>query len=128
MHPRKRILIVDDSRTMTAAVLQMLQEAKYTNIDCAYDGVTALATLRQKEYDLVITDWQMQPISGPELIRLIRADERLSKVRIIVITALLGKDDEAWLAGADGYLKKPFDPRDLAEKVEDVLSTANLLA
>ena len=128
MHTGKRILIVDDSKTMTAIVFQILKDANYADIDLAHDGGSALATLRQKEYDLVITDWQMQPISGPELIKLIRADARLSKVRTILITGLHGKDDEAWLNGADGYVTKPFKPRGLTEKVEDVLSTAALLA
>ena len=128
MHTGKRILIVDDSKTMAAIVFQILKDANYANIDRAYDGASALEALRQKEYDLVITDWQMQPISGPELIKLIRADAQLSKVRTILITGLHGKDDEAWLGGADAYVTKPFEPRGLMEKVEDVLSTAALLA
>ena len=128
MHTGKRILIVDDSKTMTAIVFQILKDANYADIDRVYDGASALETLRQKEYDLVITDLQMQPISGPELIKLIRADAGLSKVRTILITGLHGKDDEAWLDGADGYVTKPFKPRGLTEKVEDVLSTAALLA
>ena len=128
MHTGKRILVVDDSKTMTAIVYKILKDANYADIDLVHDGGSALATLRQKEYDLVITDWQMQPISGPELIKLIRADSRLSKVRTILITGLHGKDDEAWLDGADGYVTKPFKPRGLTEKVEDVLSTAALLA
>ena len=97
MHTGKRILVVDDSKTMTAIVYKILKDANYADIDLVHDGGSALATLRQKEYDLVITDWQMQPISGPELIKLIRADARLSKVRTILITGLHGKDDEAWL-------------------------------
>ena len=128
MHTGKRILVVDDLKTMTAIVYKILKDANYADIDLVHDGGSALATLRQKEYDLVITDWQMQPISGPELIKLIRADARLSKVRTILITGLHGKDDEAWLDGADGYVTKPFKPRGLTEKVEDVLSTAALLA
>lgn len=128
MHTGKRILIVDDSKTMTAIVFQILKDANYTDIDRVHDGASALAALRQKEYDLVITDWQMQPISGAELTKLIRADARLSKVRVILITGLYGKDDEAWLNGADGYVRKPFEPLALTEKVEDVLSTVAQLA
>src|SRR5262245_52804231 len=85
--------------TMTAIIFRILKDAKYTDIDCLHDGGIALAALRQKEYDLVITDWQMQPITGVELTKLIRADMRLSKVRIILITGLHGRDDEAWLHG-----------------------------
>jgi two-component system, chemotaxis family, chemotaxis protein CheY len=128
MHAGKRILVVDDSRTMTAIVVRMLKDAKYANVDTAHDGGSALEALRQKEYDLVITDWQKQPVSGVELIKLIRADARLSRVRTILITVLRGRDDEAWLDGADGYVTKPFEPRNLTEKVEDVLSTVSMLA
>jgi two-component system chemotaxis response regulator CheY len=113
---------------MTAIVFQILKDANYTDIDRVHDGASALAALRQKEYDLVITDWQMQPISGAELTKLIRADARLSKVRVILITGLYGKDDEAWLNGADGYVRKPFEPLVLTEKGEDLLSTVALLA
>ena len=123
MRSGKRILVVDDAKTMTDIVLRILQDAKYADVDCLHDGVSALAALREKDYDLVITDWQMEPISGVELTKLIKMDARLSKVRIILITGLHGKQDEAWLSGADGYVAKPFEPRDLVQKVEDVLST-----
>ena len=91
MHTGKRILIVDDSNTMTAIVFRILKDANYADIDWVHDAASALAALRQKEYDLVITDSQMQPISGLELTKLIRADARLSKVRIILITGLYAK-------------------------------------
>jgi two-component system, chemotaxis family, chemotaxis protein CheY len=128
MHTGKRILVVDDSKTMMGIVSQILADANYTDIDQVHDAVSALAALRQKKYDLLITDSQMQPISGLQLTKLIRADARLSKVRIILITGLYGEDDETWLDGADGYLTKPFAPRDLTEKVADVLSTVAQLA
>lgn len=128
MRTKKSILVVDDSQMMTDIVLRILKDAKYPDIDCLYDGVSALAALRQKEYDLVITDWQMEPISGVELTKLIKTDAQLSKVRVILVTGLHGKEDEAWLSGADGYVTKPFEPRGLVQKVEDVLSTVALLA
>ena len=128
MHIGKRILVVDDSKTMTAIVFRILKDANYAKIDCVHDVGSALAALRQKEYDLVITDWQMEPISGIELTKLIRTDPRLSKVRVILITGLHGKEDEAWLDGADGYLTKPFEPQELTQTVEDVLSAVALLA
>jgi two-component system chemotaxis response regulator CheY len=124
----KRILVVDDSTAMTAIVSRTLKDAGYGYIDCVHNGAGALSALRQKKYDLLITDWQMQPISGIELIKLIRADRDLSEIRIILITGqYLRQDDEAWLSGADGFLEKPFEPLELTEKVEDVLSTVALL-
>jgi two-component system chemotaxis response regulator CheY len=128
MHTEKRILVVDDAKTMTEIIFRILKDAKYSDVDCLYDGPSALVALRQREYDLVITDWQMEPISGVELTKLIKMDARLSKVRIILITGLHGKEDEAWLSGADGYVTKPFEPQNLVQKVEDVLSTVARLA
>ena len=122
MHTAKSILIVDDSKTMTAIVARILNGANYKDVQKVHDGISALEVLLQKEYDLVITDWQMKPISGPELIKRIRADAGLSRVRTILITALHGKEDEAWLGGADGYITKPFNARDLMDKIEEVLS------
>src|SRR5262249_24827749 len=70
----KRILNADDSKTMTNITFRILKDANYADVDVVYDGGSALAALRRKKYDLVITDSQMQPISGLELIKLIRAD------------------------------------------------------
>ena len=86
---RKRILIVDDSKTMTAIVFQILKDANYTDID----GFTTVPVRSQhcvKEYDLVITDWQMQPISGGAY----KADQSgcaAIEVRVILITGLYAR-------------------------------------
>ena len=122
MNTGKSILVVDDSKTMTAIVVRMLKDANFVDVDRTHDGASAIEMLMQKKYDLIITDWQMALISGPELIKQIRANAKLSKVRTILITSLQGKDDEAWLGGADGYVTKPFEARALTEKVEEVLS------
>ena len=126
MHSGKRILVVDDLERATDNVIGILKDANYTDIDCLHNAASALSAVRQKEYDLVITDTQMEPISGSELTKLIRADG-LSKVKIILI-GLFGGDDKALLDGADAYVTKPFEPRDLKEKVADVLSTVAQLA
>jgi two-component system chemotaxis response regulator CheY len=123
MHAEKSILVVDDSKTMTAIVSGIMANANYVDVDCVNDGRSALEKLQQKSYDLVITDWQMHPMSGPELIKWIRTNERLANVRTILITTLQNKDDDAWLGGADGYLTKPFTPEDLTSKVDEVLSS-----
>lgn len=127
MHAGKRILVVDDSKPMTAFVAGILKGANYEDIERIHDSASVLALLRKREYDLVVIDEQMQPISGLELTRLIKADARLRKVRIILIGSH-GSDDVASLDGADGYVTKPFEPRDLKEKVGDVLSTVAQLA
>lgn len=126
MHTGQRILVVDDLEMATDNVIRILKDANYTDIDCLHNAASALSALRQKEYNLVITDAQMEPITGSELTRLVRADG-LSKVKIILI-GLFGGDDKALLDGADAYVTKPFEPRDLKEKVADVLSTVAQLA
>jgi two-component system, chemotaxis family, chemotaxis protein CheY len=127
MHSRKRILVVTDSKPMTAFIAGILRKANHEEVSSVHDGVSALALLRAREHDLVICEWQMQPISGLVFTRLIKEDARLQKVRIIVIGSQ-GEDGVALLKGADGYVTKPFEPRDLKEKVEDVLSMVAHLA
>jgi two-component system, chemotaxis family, chemotaxis protein CheY len=126
MQTGKRILIVDDLETATDNVIRILKDANYTDIDCLHGVAGALSALRQKKYDLVITDAQMKPISGAELTKLIRANG-LSKVKIVLI-GLPGGADKALLDGADAYVTKPLEPRDLREKVADVLFTVAQLA
>jgi CheY-like chemotaxis protein len=126
MQAGKRILIVDDLETATDNVIRILKDANYTDIDCLHGVAGALSALRQKKYDLVITDTQMKPISGAELTKLIRANG-LSKVKIVLI-GLPGEGDKALLDGADAYITKPIEPRDLREKVADVLFTVARLA
>jgi len=126
MHTGQRILVVDDLEIATDNIIRILKDANYTDIDCLHNAASALSALRQKEYNLVITDAQMEPITGSELTRLMRADG-LSKVKIILI-GLFGGGDKALLDGADAYITKPFEPRDLKEKVADVLSTVAQLA
>jgi len=125
MRTGKRILIVDDLKTATDNITRILKDANYTNIDCFQNAANALSALRQEKYDLVITDTQMEPISGSELTKLIRADGQ--KVKIILI-GLLGEHDKGWFDGADAHITKPFEPRDLKEKVAEVLSTVAQLA
>ena len=118
MRTGKRILVVDDLKTATNSITRILKDANYTNIDCLHNVASALSALRQEKYDLVITDMQMEPISGSELTKLIRADGL--KVKIILI-GLLGEDDTGWLGGADAYITKPFETEALLEKVQKLI-------
>ena len=118
------ILVVDDSKTMVEFVFKMLREAGYANIDRAFDGLTALTMTKHKKYDLIITDWQMKPISGIDLIKAMKPNLDGTRVRTILITAMQGKDDDAWLDGADGYITKPFAANTLIERVEDAIGKA----
>ena len=114
------VLVVDDSRTMTAIVAKLMGEVGFTDIDQVNDGPAALERLRERKYHLVLSDWDMRPMNGTELIAQIRKDPGNSGTPVIMITAKCDAD-VSWLSGADGYLMKPFSAMALREKIEDVL-------
>jgi two-component system, chemotaxis family, chemotaxis protein CheY len=116
------LLVVDDFRTMSLILCKLAREVGFGDVDQAYDGYTALDRLRQKRYGLVITDWNMQPMTGAQLVQAMRADPALASIPVILITAEGSRHDEAWLSGADGFLNKPFTAADLAATVEDVFT------
>jgi two-component system chemotaxis response regulator CheY len=115
------VLVVDDSRTMTAIISHLVHELGFSSIDQVNDGASALEKLRKKKYGLVLSDWDMRPMNGTELIQQIRKDPMNSSTLIIMITAK-GDADVSWLSGADGYLTKPFKARDLKAKIEEIIS------
>jgi two-component system, chemotaxis family, chemotaxis protein CheY len=113
------VLVVDDSRTMTTIISNLVRDVGYTKIDQVNDGASALERLRRKKYGLVLSDWDMHPMNGTELIQKIRKDPLNSSTLVIMITAK-GDADVSWLSGADGYLTKPFKAHDLREKIEEI--------
>ena len=115
------VLVVDDSRTMAAIVSKLAREVGFTNVDQVNDGLSALDRLREKKYHLVLSDWDMRPMNGTELIARIRKDPANSSALVIMITGK-GDEDVSWLSGADGYLMKPFNANDLREKIEEASS------
>ena len=115
------VLVVDDSQTMTTIISKLVREVGFSDIDQVNDGPSALARLREKKYGLVLSDWDMRPMNGTELIQQIRRDPMNSSTLVIMITAK-GDADVSWLSGADGYLTKPFRAYDLSEKIEEVMS------
>ena len=120
MHTRLAVLVVDDFRSMTRILDELLRKIGFTDVDAVHDGYTAIDRLRAKNYGLVLSDWEMDPINGAELVRRIRADQAIARIPVILITAKCDQDD-SWLVGADGYLTKPFNAEDLSEKIEEVL-------
>jgi two-component system chemotaxis response regulator CheY len=116
------VLVVDDFRTMTAIVTKLLREVGFAEVDNAFDGNAALESLRGKSYGLVISDWEMKPMSGPELVKAIRAVPDRANTRIILITAYKFPTEEMKQADADGYLLKPFSVAALRDKIGEVLS------
>ena len=118
-----RILIVDDYKTMLRIIRNLLAELGFKNVDEATDGSTALETLRSKKYDLVISDWNMEPMTGVDLLREVRADEQLKPMPFIMVTAESKTENvvAAKKAGVNNYIVKPFNAATLRSKVAAVI-------
>jgi two-component system, chemotaxis family, chemotaxis protein CheY len=117
------ILIVDDYRTMLRIIRNLLQQLRFSNIDEATDGGAALTRLREKRYGLAISDWNMQPVTGLELLREVRADPQLADTPFIMITAESKTENviAARDAGVSNYIVKPFNAETLRAKIASVL-------
>lgn len=121
-----KFLVVDDSVTMRRIVINSLANLNYLDYVEATDGKDALAKLESDpEINFVITDWNMPEISGLELVKAIRTDERFSKLPVLMVTTRGLKNDiiEALKARVNNYILKPFTPQVLREKIEQILST-----
>jgi two-component system, chemotaxis family, chemotaxis protein CheY len=118
------ILIVDDYNTMIRIIRNLLKQLGFNNVDEATDGTTALAKLREKSYGLVISDWNMTPMTGYDLLREIRADPVLRPTRFIMVTAESKTDNviAAKKAGVDNYIVKPFNAQTLQHKIQSVFT------
>src|SRR5436190_3324789 len=114
------VLVVDDSRTMTDIMSKLLRQIGVADLDCVNDGASALERLRSKRYGLVLSDWEMQPMDGPQLIEEMRRVPALADIPVVLVTAK-HNEDHSWLAGGDGYIVKPFTADALREKMEEVL-------
>jgi two-component system, chemotaxis family, chemotaxis protein CheY len=113
------ILIVDDYVRMLRIIRMLLRQLGYDDVEEACDGETALAKLRAKPFRLVISDWNMEPMSGLELLRQVRADPQLADLPFIMVTAeaRATKIAEAQAAGVSGYIVKPFGAEALSAKI-----------
>jgi len=119
------ILIVDDYKTMLRIIRNLLKQLGFNNVDEATDGSMALQKLRDKDYGLVISDWNMEPMTGIQLLREVRADAKLKALPFIMITAesKTEKVVAAKAAGVSNYIVKPFNADTLKKKIEAVLGT-----
>ena len=117
------VLIVDDYNTMLRIIRTFLQQIGFKNISEANNGEEALEKLRTGYYGLVISDWNMSPMSGLELVEAVRADTALAHLPFILVTAE-GKAEKvvaAKAAGVDNYIVKPFNAATLERKISAVL-------
>jgi len=116
------VLVVDDYNTMIRIICNLLKQLGYQNIDNANDGATALAKMRAGRYGLVISDWNMEPMSGFDLLKEVRADAALGKTPFIMITAESKTENviAAKRAGVSNYIVKPFNAQTLQHKIAAV--------
>ena len=117
------ILVVDDYKTMIRIIQNLLKQLGFQNIDDASDGQDALTKLRAKDYGLVISDWNMEPMTGYDLIRTMRADPDLKALPFIMVTAETKTENviAAKQAGVNNYIVKPFNAETLKQKMQTVL-------
>ncbi len=117
------VLIVDDYKTMLRIIRNLLKQLDFDNVEEATDGAEALAKLRAGNFGLVISDWNMEPMTGLDLLKEIRADARLKQLPFIMITAESKTENvvAAKQAGVSNYIVKPFNAETLREKIEKVL-------
>jgi two-component system chemotaxis response regulator CheY len=118
------ILVVDDYSTMIRIIRNLLRQIGLDNVDDASDGSDALAKMRGKKYGLVISDWNMEPMTGYELLREVRANPELSQTPFIMITAESKTENviAAKKAGVNNYIVKPFNAATLKTKIDAVFS------
>ena len=119
-----KILVVDDSSTMVRIISNTLKRIGYTNILTAFDGIEATEQLeKNKDIELIITDWNMPNMNGLELVIYIRKDETYKETPIVMVTTEGGKAEviTALKAGVNNYIVKPFTPQVLKEKLSAVI-------
>lgn len=120
---KTRVLIVDDYRTMLRIIGNLLRQLGFEHIEEATDGQMALDTLKANSFDLILSDWNMEPMSGLELLKQVRSTENLKHIPFIMITAESKAENvvAAKQAGVNNYIVKPFNAVTLKQKLTTVL-------
>jgi two-component system, chemotaxis family, chemotaxis protein CheY len=122
------VLVVDDYSTMVRIIRNLLRQLGFEDVDDASDGATALAKMQMKRYGLVISDWNMEPMTGFDLLKLVRADPALGEIPFIMVTAESRTENviAAKKAGVNNYIVKPFNAQTLKAKIEAVFAEKSL--
>lgn len=123
MNSDMKFLVVDDFETMRRIVKTVLGELGFNNVTEADDGSTALPMLRDGDFDFLITDWNMPGLPGLDLLKAVRANEKLAKMPVLMLTAEAKRDQIVAAAklGVNGYVLKPFTPEVLKQKLTKIL-------
>ncbi|MEO1067408.1 MAG: response regulator [Pseudomonadota bacterium] len=116
------VLVVDDYKTMVRIIRNLLKQLGFENVDDAADGTEALTKMKSQRYGLVISDWNMEPMTGYELLKQVRGDDGLAKTPFIMVTAESKTENviAAKKAGVNNYIVKPFNAQTLKGKIEAV--------
>lgn len=119
------ILVVDDFSTMRRIIKNLLHDLGYAKVTEADDGLTALPMLKAGNFDFLITDWNMPGMAGLDLLKQVRADARLAKMPVLMLTAEAKREQivEAAQAGVSGYVIKPFTAQTLKEKIDKIIAS-----
>jgi len=120
------VLIVDDYKTMLRIIRNLLKQIDFENVEEASDGNEALAKLRAGNFGLIISDWNMEPMTGLQLLQQVRADPKLKTTPFIMVTAESKTENVivAKQAGVSNYIVKPFNAETLRTKIQKVLGHA----
>ena len=122
MDKSMKILIVDDFSTMRRIIKNLLRDLGFNNTHEADDGTTALPMLQSGNFDFLVSDWNMPGMTGMDLLKAIRADNKLYKLPVLMVTAESKREQiiEAAQAGVNGYVVKPFTAGTLEEKINKI--------
>ena len=118
------ILVVDDYKTMIRIIRNLLKQLGFEDVDDAADGSEALAKLGERKYGLVISDWNMEPMTGYELLKQVRDNPELQGIPFIMVTAEAKSENviAAKKAGVNNYIVKPFNAQTLKDKIQAVFA------
>ena len=119
----KKVLVADPAAYTRNLIKNALLLLGITQVKESVDGRQAMAALQVKHYDLIISDWEMPELSGIDLLRKVRADDRMQNIPFIILTGDASDDnrDEAELMGVSAFITKPFRSDPLLEQVEKLL-------
>ena len=122
MDKNMKILIVDDFSTMRRIIKNLLRDLGFNNTTEADDGQTALPILQAGGIDFLVTDWNMPGMQGIDLLKAVRADQKLASMPVLMVTAEQKREQiiEAAQAGVNGYIVKPFTAATLKEKIDKI--------
>ncbi len=118
-----KVLVVDDYKTMVRIIRNLLKQLDFNNVDEASDGGSALRKLREGKFGMVISDWNMEPMTGLQLLKEVRSDNALKDLPFIMVTAESKTENvvAAKQAGVSNYIVKPFNATTLKSKISSVL-------